>query len=259
MKNSLAAFLILAGSVAASAAVSTPGNLVLGFRAETGTTGESNNVVIDLGALSSIITDTRNTYNLSGTSSILSTTYGTNWFNRTDLYYGVIANDAYEINGGDDYYQSFASTRLANSGSVTLDAISVYTAQPTFQQFALNNSSTALSSGTISGATRGGGFLTSDYLVLDSADSASWSTLSAAGWGGLFTESQDNLVTSYTSSTSALGIYTAAGGLNDFNQTIPAAVYIQSGYLVVVPEPSTYMLLALSGVALLYIARRKKA
>jgi hypothetical protein len=259
MKNTLAAILILASSVAASAAVATPGNLVLGFRAEVGSTGDLKNVVIDLGAASDIITDTRNTYDLSGVGSILSTTYGANWFNRTDLYYGVISYNAYEINNGDDYYQSFASTRLNNSGAVAPDAISVYTAQPVFQQFAANTPETALSSGSINGITRGGGSITSDYLVLDSADSASWSVLSAGGWGGIFTESQDNLVSSFTSFQNGLGIYTAAGGLFDFQQSITGAVYIDAGTLVVVPEPSTYMLFGLSVVVLFFAVRRRKA
>lgn len=254
----LSAILVFTGMASSYAAVATPGNLVIGFRAETGTVGNSNNVVIDLGAATDITTSTRNTYDLSGASSIMSSTYGANWWTREDLYFGVISYNGYEINNGEDYYQNFASTRLYNSGAFSPTAADVYNSQAVFQQFQLNTPDTALASGTVEGFSHGENF-TSEYLVLDNADSASWGTLSTAGWGALFPESQDNLVTSFTSFQNGLGIYTAAGGLFDFQQSITAAVYINSGTLVVVPEPSTYMLLGLSAAALFFVVRRRKA
>jgi hypothetical protein len=136
----------------------------------------------------------------------------------------------------------------------------VYNAQSVFQQFALNTPDTAaFGSGSVTGITRGGNSFSSEYLNLDYADSASWSSLSTAGWGALFAESQDNPVTSYTSFQNALGIYSAAGGLfGDYQQSISSAVYIDTGYLVVVPEPSTYMLLGVASLVLFYAVRRRK-
>ena len=256
----LSAILVLTGMASSYAAVATPGNLVIGFRAETGTVGTSNNVLIDLGAATDITTSTRNSYDLSGPSSIMSTTYGANWWTREDLYYGVISYNGYEINDGNDYYQNFSSTRLNNSPAISLDnAADVYNSQAVFQQFQLNTPDTALASGTVTGITRGGSSFMSEYLSIDNADSGSWGSLSTAGWGALFIESQDNLVTSFTSFQNGLGIYTAAGGLFDFQQSITAAVYISNGTLVVVPEPSTYMLLGLSVVVLFFAIRRRKA
>lgn len=255
----LTAILVLTGMASSYAAVATPGNLVIGFRAETGTVGTSNNVLIDLGAATDINTSTRNSYDLSGASSIMSTTYGTNWWTREDLYYGVISYNGYEVNEGADYYQNFSSTRLNNSGAISPTPSDVFNTQAVFQQFQLNTPDTALASGSVTGITRSGSSFMSEYLSIDNADSGSWGSLSTAGWGALFIESQDNLVTSFTSFQNGLGIYTAAGGLFDFQQSITAAVYISNGTLVVVPEPSTYMLLGLSVVVLFFAIRRRKA
>jgi len=260
----LSAILVVTGMASSYAAVATPGNLVIGFRAETGTVGTSNNVVIDLGAASDITTGTRNTYDLSGASSIMSSTYGANWWTREDLYFGVISYNAYELFDSDgnsfDYYQNFSSTRLNNSGAFTPTAADVYNTQAVFQQFQLNTPDSALASGSVTGITRGGSSFISEYLSLDNADAGSWGSLSTTGWGSLFFESQDNLVTSFTSFQNGLGIYTAAGGLfGDFQQSITAAVYIDAGTLVVVPEPSTYMLLGLSAATLFFVVRRRKA
>lgn len=259
----LSAILVLTGMASSYAAVATPGNLVIGFRAETGTVGTSNNVLIDLGAATDITTSTRNSYDLSGASSIMSTTYGANWWTREDLYYGVISYNGYDVNDSDgnnlDYYQNFSSTRLNNSGAISPTPSDIYNTQAVFQQFQLNTPDTALASGSVAGITRGGSSFMSEYLSIDNADSGSWGSLSTAGWGALFFESQDNLVTSFTSFQNGLGIYTAAGGLFDFQQSITAAVYISNGTLVVVPEPSTYMLLGLSVVVLFFAIRRRKA
>lgn len=254
----LAAIVALTGAVSAKAAVATPGNLVIGFRAETGTTGENSNVVIDLGASTSISSSTRNTYDFSGAGSILSSTYGANWWSRTDLYYGVISYNGYEILDGADYYQDLWSTRLNNSGSVFPEPANVYNANPVFQAFALNTPETALASGDVTGTTRTGGSITGQYLTLDNAEPNSWASSSLGGWGGIFAESQDNLVSSFTSSANALGVYRTYGGLFDFQQSIQAAVYIDAGSLVVVPEPSTYMLLGVSAATLFLAVRRRK-
>jgi hypothetical protein len=254
----LCTLLALAGMTSSYAAVATPGNLVIGFRAVEGT-GTNSNVLIDLGAASDITTITRNTYNLSGVNSILSSTYGANWSSREDLFYGIISYNGYLTADESDIYQDFWSTRLNNSGALAPDAFAVYAAQPTFGAFALNNPDNALSSGFVAGTDSAGGALTSQYLVIDNRDANSWGTLSGEGWGYIFPESQDNLVTSFSSLGNALGIYRSAGLTGDFQQSIGAAVYLDSGSLVVVPEPSTYMLLVLSVAVLFFAIRRRKA
>lgn len=250
--------LALAGMSSSYAAVSTPGNLVIGFRAVEGT-GTNSNVVIDLGAANQITTSTRNTYNLSGAGSILSSTYGTNWSSREDLFYGIISYNGFVTPDESDIFQDFWSTRLNNSGAIVPDAFTVFAAQPSFGAFALNNSDNALSSGFVAGTDSAGGALTSEYLVIDNRDANSWGTLSGEGWGNIFPESQDNLVTSFSSSANALGIYRSVGLTSDFQQSIGAAVYLSNGSLVVVPEPSTYMLLGLSAAVLFLAIRRRKA
>lgn len=67
-----------------------PGDLILGFQAESGT-GSNVNLFANLGPA----TDVRDNPSL-GTVAVLgnelSNTYGAGWFSRTDLYFGVIGN-----------------------------------------------------------------------------------------------------------------------------------------------------------------------
>ena len=264
MKKLLVALLILASSVGASAAISTPGNLVVGFRAfnnET-LTELTNNVVIDLGSLSDINKDTRNTYDLSGVGSIMSTTYGANWWNRSDLYYGVFSYN-WGFNDNGDIVQEFNTTRQDNIATFIPDGSDVFNSvRGQAESLTLNTPETAsqvgLGNGSVSATTRGGSSFTSEYLVLDKSDPYSWTSLSTGKWGGIFGVTQDNLVTSFNSQTNALGIVSYAGTIDAPSQTVPAAVYISNGSLVVVPEPSTYMLLAVACSIIFFVIRRRK-
>jgi hypothetical protein len=264
----LCTLLALAGVTSSYAAVSTPGNLVIGFRATDGV-GTNSNVVIDLGAPTDIKSGTQNSYNLSGVDSILSTTYGANWWTRDNLYYGVISYSSYEVLDADgnvsDINQSFSSTRLNNSPAANISPIDLYTARVSFENLTLNTpdyqAAVGGTNGTVTGLNRNLASFSTEYLSLVATDDNSWSTLSTGGWANLFADSQDNLVSLYTSSQNALNIYKAAGGLGDevLSQSLTSAVYISNGTLVVVPEPSTYMLLGLSAVTLFIAIRRRKA
>jgi len=262
---SVVAMAFIFAGVDASAAFTTPGNLILGFRVTEDTNSASSqgftkNVVIDLGSPTDISISTQNSYNLSSASSVLSSTYGANWWTRDDLYYGVISYSSTEIPEPFDLIQSFYSTRLNNSAAVRPSVSDTYQLiPPQVDTLGLNTPETAISAGTVSGLTRDGQSLSAQYLVLDKDDSASWSTLSLDGWGSLFAESQDNLVTSFNASTNALGIYRNYGGIyTGLDQSIPAAIYISGGSLVVVPEPSTYMLLLVSAAIFFFAIRRRK-
>lgn len=68
----------------------TDGNLILGFQASAGQ-GTSQNVFFNLGKA----TDFRNNGSrgvLGNIGATLTATYGANWYDRTDLWFGVIAN-----------------------------------------------------------------------------------------------------------------------------------------------------------------------
>jgi len=70
------------------------GELLLGFRA-TGGKGGGYDAVFDLGSANALssLSGSGVSYDFSGISSGLSITYGTNWWTRTDLNYGVIGAD----------------------------------------------------------------------------------------------------------------------------------------------------------------------
>lgn len=68
----------------------TNGNLILGFQA-TGGDGSSQNVLLDLGKATTF-RDNGNQGNIGNIGATLAAAYGTDWYNRTDLYFGVIGN-----------------------------------------------------------------------------------------------------------------------------------------------------------------------
>ncbi|WP_395718920.1 PEP-CTERM sorting domain-containing protein [Prosthecobacter sp.] len=65
------------------------GDLLLSFRASGGT-GSDKNVVVNLGQADTVYRDaTSNLTNIADIGSLLTTNYGSNWFNRADLFWGV--------------------------------------------------------------------------------------------------------------------------------------------------------------------------
>jgi hypothetical protein len=64
------------------------GDLLLSFRASGGT-GSDKNVVVNLGSALGYRDATSNLTNIADIGSLLTTNYGSNWFNRADLFWGV--------------------------------------------------------------------------------------------------------------------------------------------------------------------------
>jgi hypothetical protein len=82
--------LAAASSSAMAAFTFTNGDLILGFQATAGT-GQDKNVYFNLGSGVGF----RNNSDLGllgNVSSVLSATYGSNWYSRSDVYFGVIGN-----------------------------------------------------------------------------------------------------------------------------------------------------------------------
>jgi hypothetical protein len=71
------------------------GDLIIGFQALTGL-GVNKNVFFNAGP-GTAIRDNPSLGTLGDIGATLSATYGSNWYNRTDLYFGVIGN----LNGGE--------------------------------------------------------------------------------------------------------------------------------------------------------------
>ncbi len=88
--------LVVAGiSVAAfpaKAATITTGDILLGFRA-TGGTGASSNLIVNLGQADTIFRDaTSSIASVADIGSLLTSTFGSDWNTRSDLFWGAVAN-----------------------------------------------------------------------------------------------------------------------------------------------------------------------
>lgn len=86
----LGAGIATAGSSAMAAFTFTDGDLILGFQATSGT-GSDKNVFFNLGSGTGF-RDNGNQGLLGNISGALSATYGGDWYDRTDLYFGIVGN-----------------------------------------------------------------------------------------------------------------------------------------------------------------------
>ncbi len=119
--------LVMAGISAVSfpskAAVIAAGDLILGFRA-TGGTGSTSTVMFDLGSSSSLFKNGSSISNVgpSNIGALLSSTYGSDWSTRSDLYWGLASvNDTSNFTSGttagDPHRTAYISA--AQSGTIT--------------------------------------------------------------------------------------------------------------------------------------------
>ncbi|MFY8215958.1 MAG: hypothetical protein ACOVMP_05085, partial [Chthoniobacterales bacterium] len=99
------------------------GDIMMGFKA-TGGTGSSTQVYVSLGLATDFRDATGNFLNIINAGSVLSTTYGANWFERDDLFFGVagvLTNSAIAspVNGdpGRTIYTSRGRTGVGTIGT----------------------------------------------------------------------------------------------------------------------------------------------
>jgi hypothetical protein len=100
-KTYVALFIAAAATLSISQAelfTYTDGNLILGFQATAGT-GSTRNVFFDLGPATGF-RDSGNQGVLGNIGTTLAAVYGSNWYAREDLYFGVIANLNQQPNSG---------------------------------------------------------------------------------------------------------------------------------------------------------------
>lgn len=88
-----------ATQVASAAFTFTNGDLILGFQATSGT-GSTQNVFYNLGSPIAYRDGTNPGGTIGNISTTLSTVYGANWYDRTDLYFGIIGNLNGQPNSG---------------------------------------------------------------------------------------------------------------------------------------------------------------
>ncbi|MCX6866588.1 MAG: PEP-CTERM sorting domain-containing protein [Verrucomicrobia bacterium] len=114
----------------------TDGDLILGFQAKSGT-GATKNVFFNLGA-GTYHRDNPGTWGstpIGNISTTLSATYGTDWYSRTDLWFGVVGNlnqqptsgigSRLPVNG-DPSRTFYTSTPTATIGGGVLYAANAY-------------------------------------------------------------------------------------------------------------------------------------
>jgi hypothetical protein len=250
-KTILAAAIALTGMTALSTAQAqltyTSGDALLFFRA-TGGTGSDKNIQIDLGDLSAGF-NAPFSINLSASNSIVSATYGNNWWTRNDLYWGVIGSSdttvstVVGLNGGN-------TGVLTGSTVLTVDALASISGS-------VGNMYTAGIQGGASQGTVAGHY----YSIY------------GAGYSGSATQ-EDTAPVFFNQFSGSIGTVAASFQTNQIwaytvQQSDPfapnanvqtATASITGGTIAVnaVPEPSTYALMGL-GALLLIVAYRRKA
>ena len=259
-KSLLASLLVLTGISAitsATAATYTTGDALVFFRA-TGGTGSDKNVVIDVGNLFSPFTGY--TINQSASNSILSTTYGANWWTRNNLYWGTIGS--YD---GSTSLDTVIGLNAGNSSAVSSTTVLDASSLSSISGW-VNNVATAAGQG---GATQTG--------VVTSLSATNYASIFANSYSGSVTQA-DTAPNFWGNFSSSLGSVASAFQSNsvwaytlDYNSAnldplpnaFEANTSIADGIISVapaaVPEPSTYALMGLGAAVLFLAVRRRKA
>jgi hypothetical protein len=251
----------------AMAAWSFPnGNLLLGFQA-TGGTGSTVNVFFDLGSAVAV-RDNGAQGVVGNISTDLVAAFGSNWFNRSDLYFGVVGN-----------LNAAPTTGIGSAAPVNGDpSRTLYVSAPTIEigggalHTGLTSNSLGVAGNNFSGQEAMVRTLNptgSGAAVLNSSDSVNW----ANGWtswntvGGSSYSTLSGIQDSFgqggsinyidiqrilATSTGANPTGTVGSG------TWEATVGIGSdGSIHVIPEPSSAVLAGLAGLAGVLRRRRR--
>jgi hypothetical protein len=265
-------------------------DVILGFRADTGTTGAGSTLLVNLGSAITYRDTVANINSIANLGSVISSTYGSSWYERTDLWAGFISatNGQPSDNSGGtaiasqttDYNSTIyvsmkrsAAGTLGNGSGTRPGNSSALDAQAAGALIDLVLQNTA-SKDNVAGDSNA----TAGIAVITSGQTNSWNeqaTGSTAADFGVF-----NIETNF-----ATGVrFSSFGGVSNVEQawdfyrvaTYPGTdadagkgIYQgtftldQNGgvdfIVTAVPEPSTYALIALTGVFYLFVNRRRKA
>ena len=278
----------LATPAAMGAFTFTNGDLILGFQA-TGGTGATKNVFFNLGSgvyhrdnpgyNGGVATNGNNPFGTSGQTQIgnisttLAATYGANWYNRTDLYFGVIGNLRGNANAGfgsapavagDPSRTFYLSTPTVNPAEGLLISAGTYPGS------ALSSAATTLS-GTetmiVGLTTQGDGAAILDQGTQPVEWANGWTTRNptpGASYGVFTGGIQQNFgkATPFTSvdlqrvlSTNSDATPNGVIGGGTYETTFRIG---SNGSISAIPEPSSSLLAAAAGIALV-VRRRRNA
>jgi autotransporter-associated beta strand protein len=135
-----------------AAAGDTPGNFLLFFReTDPVALGANDNLTIDLGSVTANAGGF--SYDFSEASSIVSQTYGNNWFARDSLFWGIMGFTSYSDLPGDDLnnMKLSISRELASSALGQMTGVSLYDLAQKWPDVILNVTSSYKNAGNISG------------------------------------------------------------------------------------------------------------
>jgi hypothetical protein len=242
MKKTLLAALAIAGFAAVNSASAqsgyVEGDSLLVFRASGGT-GASKNVQIDLGNLGTNGFSTIN-LDLSSSSSILGLTYGSSWYTRNDLSWGLIGGNGNDYTGTLGIKHGFSAPLISLGDLVTV--------QSGVANAVLAGAMGNAGQGTVSGLR---------YSIYDTGNTGSFTAADDGGFGTTFSGTITGGINQYSS----LDIYYYGTDLDNYASYAPVqtgTASIASGVITVesIPEPSTYALLGF-GALLLVVAYRR--
>jgi hypothetical protein len=252
MKKTLFLLSLIGGFAAANAATYNISDLdnrmYLGFYAAD--TVSTKSVLINLGTSSDVFNGL--TLDFSSASSALSSTYGANWFNNAEVYWGLIGYDGAYGSDGSVYAAREAGQPLLESGFINGTSLSYdnyYSIVDNVQALIPAHTAGGATLSTIVGSTGN----THGISVVDNS-SVSFNGLAEQNYG-TFTSAVYGQVLNglniqrFTFDGSSLFATTGEG--------IYGVISQQNGVVTVVPEPTTYALFGF-GALLLVLAYRRK-
>jgi hypothetical protein len=259
-----------ASSSAMAAFTFTNGDLILGFQATAGV-GTGKNVYFNLGSGTGL-RDNGGQGLLGNISTALSDAYGPTWYNRTDVYFGVIGNlsstGSAAVNGdpGRTFYVSRAaatpgsSTQIASTGNTAYTAANLATAGGLVTSME--------TSFTLSLAQTAGNTLTLDQtLNAGAAWNNGWTSRNVGGTGtafGLFAGgiqqdfgkvgSTTYLDVQRILATTTLAVPSGPLGKGSYEFTVGIG---SDGSITAIPEVSSTLLVSMVGLGFVFQRRRK--
>ena len=275
------------GTAQQSSAAFTKGDLLLSFQA-TGGEGVTSTMVANLGTGYSYRDATSNISNIINIGANRSSVFGNDWYDRTDLYFNIIGNQAAgygptnkgPVVNGDARNTIYVSRARTDSDATSYtpwsgaaSALNAVGTQAQSYNSAVSPFLSSANSATIATSTVNTieDFTTPAGSLLVNFSNFSADFNQAFGAGSLFNISGTSYEGSLTlqrinrddgTTGTLVGNYVEPGiaagtGSNEGFFAINSTGQVD--YFTAVPEPSTYALIALTGILYFFVNKRRKA